>query len=210
MDAELGAIYRNTYYNSLLNLNFSKKFDGNENTLESSNNLFKLKSGFIKQHSFNRDLEAIIGGRFSFQVNGLAKDFEFNNLKLKGGLIHKNLTTFMNFTTTKNFSLDKINLKLLFTNYENIKLFMESDYRKKIEFNEPEFKYAFGIQYDLSEKSNFKLKWENTFNFDACLSSKINESLTIKVNGNISSRKNDSREVDRMFKCKTGISIIFE
>jgi hypothetical protein len=213
-DLILGAIYRNTYNNFLFNLNLSLKLYDNKNTLESKNDKYKLKTGVIKQYSFDRDFEAILGGRFSFSLNKLGNEFEYNNLKVKGGLINKNYSSFINFTTTKNFTLDNINTKLYITKfnkyYENAKFFMEANYKKKMEFNENDFNMSIGINYDLNEDSNYKIKLENMKSLDFYFKNKITDNILIGINWNIFLKEINSMEVDDMFKCKAGFSIHFE
>jgi hypothetical protein len=213
-DVSLGAIYRNSFYNYLFNLNLSVKLFDNKNTLESKNDSYNLKTGIIKQYSFDRDFEAIIGGRFSFYLNRLGNEFEYKNLKIKGGFIHKNYSGFVNFTTTKNNTLDKINTKLYITKfnkyYENAKFFTEAVYKKKMEFNEPDFNMSIGINYDLNEDCKFKIKLENTKKLDFYIANKITDRILIGVNWNISLRENNSMEIDNMFNCKSGIMIQFE
>lgn len=209
MNSEIGTMYRNIQYNYLLNLNFKLNFEGTENTLESRNNILKLKTGFIKQYSFNRDLEVIVGGRLNFSLN--RTEFEYNNLKMKCGFIHKNFSTFADFTTSKNLSLDKINANFHLNNFiwEHVKLFGQADYRKNRELNEPKFNVAIGNQIELNEETILKVKFSNMKSFDVSLTNKIRDNLKVTVNWNALLRENDSREVDKSLKCKSGILIQF-
>lgn len=216
LNGQIGFIYRNTKYNYLLHTNFSKKSEGKSTDFYqiNLNQIFRLKFGFIKQCSFNRDFEGFLAGRVSFFLNN-GKELEYNNNLFKLGLLHKNFSSFVLMQNSKlaiekiyaNFYLNKFNFY-----FENAKLFGEAEYKKNNDYNESDFKVSIGSQIEINEDSLIKLKLSNFNMLDMSLSNKINNWMKVVINFQAKLKENDNgnRNYERMMKCKTGVEFVFE
>jgi len=178
-NCQVGLFYRNSRSNYLISLNMGHSEEDPSLRVEDLVKDNKFKFGFIKLHSFSKDLEAVFGSRMNFIFEGLGNDFELKNIKASAGVISKDASAFLHFTKPYSFPLEKIRANFLVNLFPGLNMFGEAKYMKNNKNkNKNHYKFTLGHKIEIAEKSDLKVKITNQkkvhFSFKRELSDKLN------------------------------------
>jgi len=181
-----GLIYRHTGQNFLANLNFCHDLgESSSIDLEKKSPDNKIKFGFVKQHSFSNDLEVIFGSRMNVKFQGLGSNLEFDKIKARACIIHRDASAYLNFTKPVNSPLEKIKSNFLVKLLPGLNIFGQAEFLRDMESKEDKYVFSLGNHIEYGKKSEFKVKITNQKEAHFALKRKINENMELNFMGNL-------------------------